>query len=288
MAQLRGAVRALAAVSSPAQLLARLDSFVDSLPAAFMTTLVYVELDPTSGSMRYACAGHPPPLIVSGHGVTRLLWDARSAPLGSSFNADRVDSVNHLHDGERLVLYTDGLIERRRENLDAGLARLVSATQHDVCTPDFVERLCNELSNGDTGDDVCVLTVALVRASSLAAFLPARPEELGRLRTQLRAWLAALGCGRDATADIVLATSEAAANAIEHGSGTERGVSVVGRVVDGVISIVIRDHGIWREPGPPSNRGRGLTIMRHVMDNVAIEPEDGGTIVRLERALART
>ena len=142
------------------------------------------------------------------------------------------------------------------------------------------------MSNGPAGDDICVLTVALVRKGSFAAFVAPRPHELSRLRSQLRTWLGSVGCDAEATADIVLATSEAASNAIEHGAADmQRGVSVVGRVVDDVISVVVRDHGRWREPGPPLNRGRGIKIMRHLMDSVSVEPGDDGTLVRLERLL---
>jgi anti-sigma regulatory factor (Ser/Thr protein kinase) len=123
-------------------------------------------------------------------------------------------------------------------------------------------------------------------ANSFAAFLPPVLVELSRLRAQIGTWLLSVGCDDEVTADIVLATSEAAANAIEHGaSEAQRAVSVVGRVVDGVVSIVIRDHGRWREPGPPANRGRGLSIMRRLMDGVTVEPGLDGTVVRLEHAL---
>jgi anti-sigma regulatory factor (Ser/Thr protein kinase) len=123
-------------------------------------------------------------------------------------------------------------------------------------------------------------------ANSFTAFLPPVLVELSGLRAQIGTWLVSVGCEEDVTADIVLATSEAAANAIEHGaSETQRGVSVVGRVVDGVVSIVIRDHGRWRDPGPPANRGRGLSIMRQLMDGVTVEPRADGTVVRLEHAL---
>jgi serine/threonine-protein kinase RsbW len=286
MAQLRGAVRALAAVSSPAELLARLDSFVDSLPAAFMTTLVYVELDPRTGSMRYACAGHPPPLIVSATGASRLLWEARSAPLGLEFNAERVESVDRLEDGERLVLYTDGLVERRREEIDVGLARLLHRSQHDVATADFVDRLCNDMGVDGTGDDICVLAVTLVRARSFATFCASRPEELASLRKQLRSWLGSLGCPAEVSGDIVLAVSEAAANSIEHGAAPDgRGISVAGRADNGTISVVIRDHGRWKVPGRSSNRGRGLPIMRELMDTVFVESAEDGTVVRMEVAV---
>ena len=67
-------------------------------------------------------------------------------------------------------------------------------------------------------------------ANSFAAFLPPVLVELSRLRAQIRTWLLSVGCDDEVTADIVLATSEAAANAIEHGAcETQRGVSVVGR-----------------------------------------------------------
>jgi serine/threonine-protein kinase RsbW len=288
MAQLRGAVRALAAFSSPGELLSRLDGFVDSLPAAFMTTLVYVELDSRTGSMRYAVAGHPPPLIVSATEASRLLWGARSAPLGSDFHADRLESVDRLEDGERLVLYTDGLIERRHEEIDLGLARLVNRSQHDVASLDFVDRLCNDMGVDGTGDDICVLSVALVRSRSFATFCASRPEELSALRKQLRSWLGSLDCPAETSGDIVLAVSEAAANSIEHGAAPDgRGISVLGQANNGTISLVIRDHGRWKEPGASANRGRGLPIMRDLMDTVAVEPAEDGTVVRMEVAVPR-
>ena len=108
------------------------------------------------------------PLIVSATEASRLLWGARSAPLGSDFHADRLESVDRLEDGERLVLYTDGLIERRHEEIDLGLARLVNRSQHDVASLDFVDRLCNDMGVDGTGDDICVLSVALVRSRSFA------------------------------------------------------------------------------------------------------------------------
>ena len=83
MGQLRGAVSALAQTAGPALLLDRLDAFVETVPSAATATLAYVELDPETGHVRYACAGHPPPLVVSPDGRTRFLWDGRSAPLGS-------------------------------------------------------------------------------------------------------------------------------------------------------------------------------------------------------------
>src|SRR4029079_5025644 len=103
MGQLRGAVSALAQTSSPAELLARLDAFVETVPSAATATIAFVDLDSATGELRYACAGHPPPLAVSPWGGARFLWDGRSAPLGSMLGASRAEAVGYLDEGETLV-----------------------------------------------------------------------------------------------------------------------------------------------------------------------------------------
>lgn len=289
MAQLRGAVRALAAISSPSELLDRLDVFVDSLPAAEMTTLVYVELEPATGKMRYACAGHPPPLVVSATGVTRFLWGGRSTPLGSHFRSRRIESIASLGDSERLVLYTDGLVERRGESLDTGFDRLVRTTQHDVASPGFVDRL-HRVMLDDTmqRDDVCVLAVSRRGPRTFARTVEPTPAAAARLRRELRGWLGDVALPDGECHDVLLAVSEAVANAVEHGAAgrTDRPVVVVATADETALSVVVRDHGEWREPVPSPERGRGLGIMRTLMSEVVVERHDDGTVVRLGRSLA--
>ena len=112
MGQLRGAVRALASLGSPGALLERLDSFVSRLRGGAMTTMAYAELEIASGELCYACAGHPPPLAVSGAGEPRFLWGGRSGPLGIDAQS-RPEERDRLARDDTLVLYTDGLIERK-------------------------------------------------------------------------------------------------------------------------------------------------------------------------------
>ncbi len=288
MAQLRGAVRALAAVSSPSELLDRLDSFVDSLPDADMTTLVYVELDPTTGRMRYACAGHPPPMIVSAAGVSRMLWGARSTPLGRQFRSRRVESIDVLADVERLVLYTDGLVERRGERLDTGFERLLATSAHDVASADFVERLCDRMLDGvPQRDDVCLLTATRLDGRSYTRSIDATPSDLGSLRRELQGWIGGWIDVDEVRHDVLLAVSEAVSNAVEHGvaGDGQRPIVVVATMGDGQVRITVRDHGVWREPVPSTERGRGLGIMRALMDQVVVERHDDGTVVRLARSL---
>jgi anti-sigma regulatory factor (Ser/Thr protein kinase) len=97
-------------------------------------------------------------------------------------------------------------------------------------------------------------------------------------------WLAAIGVDGQLAFDIVLATSEAASNAIEHGHRCDgsRGIAVDVDLVGGVLRVRVRDAGRWRKPTPPGERGRGLPIMRALMDRVEIERSVVGTVVTME------
>jgi serine phosphatase RsbU (regulator of sigma subunit) len=161
MGQLRSAVRAVAGPGvGPARLLSRLDRFVEQVEAAGMATLAYAELDLASGLVRYACAGHPPPVLVPSTGNAGLLWDGRSTPLGASLHGDRGEGSVRLRDGDRLLLYTDGLVERRDRGLDDGLDALVDAAagSRDAPLAGAVRTLTQDMLRDERGrDDVCVL-----------------------------------------------------------------------------------------------------------------------------------
>ncbi|HSL10232.1 MAG TPA: SpoIIE family protein phosphatase, partial [Actinomycetota bacterium] len=84
MGQLRVALAALAPdTPSPSALIDRLETFAAGIDVAGMATLLYASLDPRSGQLSYACAGHPPPLVVAPDGRATFLWDGRSRPIGS-------------------------------------------------------------------------------------------------------------------------------------------------------------------------------------------------------------
>jgi len=128
---------------------------------AAMATLAYAELDLSSGRMTYACAGHPPPLLLYATGEPQLLWDGRSTPLGVVRpDVARTESEVTLGPADRLLLYTDGLIERRDRHLEDSLrslataARAVSDLPPDAAVPSLMETL---LRDERGRDDVCLL-----------------------------------------------------------------------------------------------------------------------------------
>jgi serine phosphatase RsbU (regulator of sigma subunit) len=180
MGQLRSAVRAVAGPGvGPARLLSRLDRFVEQVEAAALSTLAYAELELATGVVRYACAGHPPPVLLPGDSRTgsgELLWGGRSTPLGTYGQGARGEAVLRLAAGDRLLLYTDGLVERRDRPLDDGLTALVHAATGTGAAPlaDAVRTVTDELLRDEQGrDDVCVLLLAWAGAAGL---LPGAPE----------------------------------------------------------------------------------------------------------------
>jgi serine/threonine-protein kinase RsbW len=292
MGQLRSAIRALAsAEAGPARLLERLDRFVDRVESARMATVGYAEITLSTGEMTYACAGHLPPLLQQPGAEPAYLWGGRSAPLGSwAGRAVRTQAKTVLPPGSRLLLYTDGLIERRGRSLDAGFALLAKAFElrAGAPLPNLTREIAGTLVGAAHPDDVCLLCVALGAEKRLERTIPADVTQVAALRKDLRLWLAANAVDDDGSHAILLACSEAVANAVEHGYrddplGT---VQVAATMRDDAIEVVVRDQGVWRDGQRPASRGRGLELIRQVMDEVSIE-HDGGTSVTMRRVRPR-
>lgn len=161
MGQLRSAVRAVAGGRvAPAAMMTRLDRFVGDLPAAELATLAYGVLDLDTGELAHACAGHLPPLLLSADGGAQLLWEGRGMPLSSFLGGDRRDSRLVLDPGDRLLLYTDGLVERRDRSMEDGLEalRAVAASLRGAAPQQAATELTRLLLRDEgVRDDVCVL-----------------------------------------------------------------------------------------------------------------------------------
>ena len=125
MGELRGGLRAgVLGGGEPHETLRLLNRLADR--AGHMATAVIVVLDPTTGALRHASAGHPPPAVIDPGGEVRFLTDGASTPL-LAYDAQAGSGTAHLPPGGRVVLYTDGLVERRGEPIDESLGRLAAA-----------------------------------------------------------------------------------------------------------------------------------------------------------------
>ncbi len=287
MGQLRGAVRALAPLGSPREVLTRLDEVVELLADASLATIAYAELHTETGDIVYSCAGHPPPLHVPAQGESRLLWDARSTPLGSSFAAERTEAHLHLAPGDHFVLFTDGLVERRAHRIENRLDLLEAVTQsagRDSAS-ELVSRIVSSLlDEGTQDDDVCVLVVQFTPSEARFSHdFPAAPVEVSKMRRALSLWLENSDLDIGQRNDVLLMVNEAAANAAEHayafdGQGIVR---VQAELRDGHMELSVRDTGTWREPPTESDRGRGLKIIHALAEDVVISPSVVGTSISI-------
>ncbi len=286
MGQLRNAARAyLLEGYGPAQTLSRVNHLLDTLGGGF-ATLACLCVDVETGAVRYANAGHPPPLVTLPDGSTRWLDGGLAPPIGAAREIAYRESEAVLPEASALVLYTDGLVERRDEPIDAGLARLAEAAAD---CPGHAATLAGRLVSAIPGtarpDDVAVL--ALARRESpgepLLVRLPAEASSLSPLRDRMRHWLDAAGVEGRAAADVLLAVGEAASNAVEHPIQPDPAAIVVGlrRGTDGATLIEVRDHGRWNDEPSAPHRGRGMQIMRAISGEVAVERTPEGTTITI-------
>lgn len=166
MGMLRSALSAaIRAIPSPAQALEVLGLYARAVDGALATTVAKVLIDPRSRLIIYSNAGHPPPVLLSPDGSCRLLDQATDPPLGARpEHVPRPQAGLSYTRGDTLVLYTDGLIERRGEDIDTGLARLIGALGRYGTLP--VEELADGLLahlgvSGGGRDDIALVIVRL-------------------------------------------------------------------------------------------------------------------------------
>ena len=288
MGQLRSAIRAYALdTDGPGAVITKLAEFSDRMDSR-MATVVYATLNLSTWVVRFARAGHPYPLLLRADGSTEFLSDAGGPPLGAVGGQTYDEQAVTLLPGETLVLYTDGLIERRGSQLSEGEATLAEVAS---TAPDEPELMCQAITSRLTenlaiADDIAILTVQTVGLDELLEVeMPAEPSQLATARHLIRRWVEANQGTDDDCAAFAIAVSEACANSIEHAYGPRDGtVRVRASLAEGEAEVTIRDRGKWRPPRG-NNRGKGIPMMEEFMDDVSVEPGENGTTVKLTRLL---
>ena len=290
MGQLRNAFRAYGlAEASPAEVMARVNRLVISGEEDAMATALYLVLDRETGEVTFASAGHPPPLVLSSEGP-QFLEGGRAVPVGAAEAGIFREAEAVLPPGAALLLYTDGLVERRDVSLEQRMEELAEAA---AGSDGALEGLCDSVLSRVLGqhvqtDDVALLAVRPrpIATGSMKLALPAEPESLSVLRRRLARFLHAVEATDAVAYEVTLTVCEAAGNAIEHAYGpVDATFDVELSFEHGTLLAVVRDRGRWRERRG-THRGRGLKIIEGLMDDVQVTTEPDGTVIRMRRRLA--
>ena len=261
MGQLRHAMRAYAVEGhSPAGVLDRLAKLVRGLDGGQMATLLYLVMEPDHGTVRFANAGHVPPLVLDPDGDAHYLESAHNPPLGVFDSPDHLETTMELTPGSTIVLYTDGLVEERGVSIDQGLEALRLAASQDACHPD---ELCERLVRVDAGDPRGERRHR--RARPARAARRRRRRSTSSCRPTRRcwptcaatsaSWLRDAGASGEVVEVIQIACHEACSNAIEHGYEFGDGrLWVDAELEDGRVILTVRDEGHWIERGADGPR----------------------------------
>ncbi|MGY1725472.1 SpoIIE family protein phosphatase [Geodermatophilus sp. SYSU D01062] len=170
MGVLRSSLAALlVAGHPPAEALTLLDRIADDVPGAAVSTVACLRLHPATGELSYSRAGHPPPLLTDADGGITWLDGAPGRALGLPDHSARPEARTVLPAGATLLSFTDGLIERHDDDLDAGLARLAGAATARRAAPlaALVDGVLADLVDvGGAGDDIAIVAVRRADAAS--------------------------------------------------------------------------------------------------------------------------
>ena len=286
MGRIRTVIRAVADTEvAPAVLIRELNRFLVEHEDE-MATCVCAILDQTTGEVRVASGGHLPVLRVDGTGATSYLGGATGIPLGVLQYAPYAEERFFVEPGEMLVLFTDGLVERRGESIDARLEFLAEQVRANVPSDGaWCDHVVDAMIGSRRDDDVAVLGIRVdARCTpALAIEIPAERRNLRVIREQLRTFFARATSTRPTSTRSCSRSGEAAANVAMHAYGPRGGALRIDAVL-GVselggpeLAVRVCDDGRWRPPR--DGEGRGLHIINELADSMRVEKNDAGTTV---------
>lgn len=299
MGQLRTAVRAYARLDLPPhEVIQLLDVLASEIDATQIATSVYAVHDPNEGQLVYASAGHLPILVRDEDGTVERAADPTGPPLGTGGWIHTSGTIA-LPPGSTAVLYTDGLVERRSEDIDEGVASLARALSGAKGSPQVVcDRLIRSLGvTAEHDDDVAVLVVQHPARTGADAelFHNAALDLLGGIEAAPRARAFATGVLTSwrfpaELRDLgVLATSELVANSLQHGTPPMRlGLRRTDRRL--IIEVTDGDDHLprRRQAEPADEAGRGIEIIASIATSWGSRrTPGGGKAVWCEFALPR-
>ncbi|MFD5188514.1 SpoIIE family protein phosphatase [Streptomyces sp. NPDC058357] len=299
MGQLRTAVRAYARLDLPPhEVLQLLDGLAAEIDASQIATCAYAVHDPNEGRLVYASAGHLPILVCHEDGTVHRAEDPTGPPLGTGGWIHTSGTIG-LPPGSTAVLYTDGLVERRSEDIDEGVAALERALSGAKGAPQVVcDRLIRSLGvTAEHDDDVAVLVVQHPARTGANAelFHNASLDLLGGIEAAPRARAFATGVLTSWRFPVelcdlgVLAAGELVANSLKHGTPPMRlGLRRTDRRL--IIEVTDGDDHLprRRRADPADEAGRGISIVATIASSWGSRrTPGGGKAVWCEFALPR-
>jgi PAS domain S-box-containing protein len=287
MGQLRASARALLLTgASPARVLEQLDAVAEFIPDAYCTTVFVAVVETASQTVHYSSAGHMPPLLATGSAAPELLTDGRSVPLAVHRDAPRPEASRPLPPASTLLLYTDGLVERRDEPIDDQIERVAAVVADTIDLP--VESVADAILNRlapETGYDDDVAFVVYRRTNPVLVLdYEASAYWLSDIRHRLGEWLAANAVPETTAADVVLVVNEACTNCVEHAySNQEHGQMRIDAAIHGrTLRVSVADSGSWKPPpADPGTRGKGLLLIRTIGDELQLDGTSVGTTIEV-------
>ncbi|HEX3564208.1 MAG TPA: SpoIIE family protein phosphatase [Acidimicrobiales bacterium] len=291
MGQLRATIRAYAQLDlSPARVLEYLDATIREISEEKIATCVYAVFDPEDRSLVYANAGHLPPLVRSPGGLSRHLTGTFGPPLGTGPH-DLMETRVALSAGDLLILYTDGLVEQRGNDIEDGIRDLEAALDtNDAEVGDLPLALVQTLLPRGSDDDVAVLVAEVPGGSPQMGFVtlavPPVAESVASVRRFAHNALTSWDIPTAVVGDLILVVSELVTNAILHSrSPIELRLS---RTSDRIV-VAVHDGSTAVPRRLQSNReaehGRGLHLVSAISDQWGVRPTEDGKSVWCEVSL---
>ncbi len=292
MGRLRTAIHTLAMLElPPAETLQQLNELMQELGVRepHFATCVYAVFDAVAGTCEVASAGHLPPLLVRPDGSSEFLDVSPAPPLGVGTGPIQSRTLP-IQDGSLLVLYTDGLVEKRTADIDEGLNRL-----RDIFTPATVDQPLEDLCKATLAgvyadqqrDDIAVLIARLrsiPKENVVRWTLPAELTSARRARSLIRRPLRKWGLS-DLQPSVELLVSELVTNAVRYAQG-KIGLRLI--LEGGLVCEVLDDSAALprlRHPDEDDERGRGLQVVSQVAQRWGARRSLSGKVVWCELAL---
>ncbi len=292
MGRLRTAIHTLAMLElPPAETLQQLNELMNELGVRepHFATCVYAIFDAVSGTCEVASAGHLPPLLVRPDGTNEFLDVTPAPPLGVGTGLIQSRTLT-IEDGSLLVLYTDGLVEKRSRDIDEGLGRL-----REIFGPGSadqpLEDLCKATLAGvytdEHRDDIAVLIARLRRIQPdhvVSWTLPSELTSASRARSLIRRPLRRWGLS-DLQPAAELMVSELVTNAVRYAQG-KVGLRLI--LEGGLVCEVLDDSAALprlRHPDDSDERGRGLQVVSQLAQRWGARRAASGKVVWCELPL---